>query len=74
MLVVTWTDLTADAEFEDPDTSTVVADGMIKVLREWYCTACGQAAFRRLDFGQLATVTSETDEHASGRMIKNRQL
>lgn len=63
MLVLTWTNLSGDVKDELFDSSTAVADAMIRLVRTRYCGICGPPVLRRLDFGQLATVTSEDDQH-----------
>jgi hypothetical protein len=62
MLVLKWSDFSADVD--EPEEATAVADAMIRLARERYCSKCGDAALRRLDFGQLATVTVEDDIHS----------
>jgi hypothetical protein len=64
MLVVTWSDPAVDVADEFPDTSTTVAEAMVRLVRASYCAGCGPPVLRRLDFGQLATVTSEDDRHS----------
>lgn len=63
MLVVTWTNLSADIEEEFPNTSTAVAAAMVGLVRSSYCRTCGPPVLRNLDFAQLATVTFEDDLH-----------
>ncbi|MGR3302514.1 MAG: toll/interleukin-1 receptor domain-containing protein [Candidatus Scalindua sp.] len=59
MLVVYWIDMS----IENGGPATDVADGIITLATEGFCEECGNQALKRLDFGQLASVTWEEDHH-----------
>jgi hypothetical protein len=62
MLVVTWDSL-MDGDDELYVNGTAVAQAMVYLVRSVFCSVCGSAAFKRLDFGQLATATFEGEQH-----------
>ena len=63
MLVLTWSNFSVGARTERRETALAVACAMVCLVQEHYCGTCGPAALRRLDFGYLATATSEKDHH-----------
>jgi hypothetical protein len=63
-----WADLMAGSDYPE----MLVAVEMIHGATEGYCHEHGLAALRRLDFSQLATVTTVEDHHASTRSRKRK--
>ena len=59
MIVLEWHDLNA----AHPGNATDVANAMIVGATDGYCAEHGLEALDRLDFSQLATATTEIDEH-----------
>lgn len=65
MLVVEWDDMSV----ENGGPATDVADGIITLATEGFCEECGNQALKRLDFGQLASVTWEEDQHRKSNLL-----
>jgi hypothetical protein len=60
IVAIEWVDLSIE---EESGPATEVADAMVRLATIGYCTQHGLAALDALDFGQLASVTAETDSH-----------